>query len=369
MTSPENLAWLRGVGPGRRQAGFTLIEMMVSLAVMFLILSGTILFLISHARMTTSSFDRSDIQRGGRSAMSILSDKIGNAGLGLPRLLAIKSFQTNVACGGVNTPKLVVAALDYNREWTVDSTSGTTSSGTITLASPIYVTPTLVSPATADAKILTGRWVYLYQGAAPQANGIVSVSQTRAVNATTVNVGSTNYSTAQPSLNLAVSGLLNQAGSVRKTVMLLVDVAGFGVNCTNASHPFLYWEHADPINGGTVQTPIANNLDMRPLAAANNGIAAAKDDVVALRFRFQLDTDGDGQADNSGAWVNTVTIDPNSGTADDVIAIEVLLRVKSERPDPQLGAYRFEDFIEVIRVPNINTRNQGQYLFIDNTGI
>ncbi|MBI5510366.1 MAG: hypothetical protein HY903_16545 [Deltaproteobacteria bacterium] len=343
---------------------------MVGLAVVFLILSGTIVFLIAHARLTSGSFDRGEIQRGGRAALSVLADKLGSAGLGLPRMLAIKSYVPNVACGTVVMPKLEVASLDFRREWTLAGTSGAAGTGTLTLANPITLTPAVA----VDVPIPVGRWLFLYQGAGPGARGMAAVGTARGSGALTVAVDSTNYSTAQSTLDLAVTAPIN--GTVNPTAMLLVDVNTFGVNCSdNPAHPYLYWQE----NGGS-QSVLANNIDTRPLTAANPGLGLAIGDVLGLRFRFLLDTNGDGQIDATVAQPSFNT-DPSVATNDDVAAIEVTLRIRSENMDPQLKqgclqrgqdpalcAYRVEEFTEVIRLSNLNTRAP-DYIFVHNSAI
>ena len=62
--------------PGRAERGMTLIEMVVTTAVLMLLIGGTLMFLISQSRVTVRNFDRSDIQRGGRAAMAILEGRM-----------------------------------------------------------------------------------------------------------------------------------------------------------------------------------------------------------------------------------------------------------------------------------------------------
>ena len=341
------------------ELGMTLIEMMVTVGVMFLIIGGTILFMISQAKMSTSAMDRNDVQRSGRSAMTLLSDKIGNAGLGLPRILAIKSFATTITCGGVNTPRLEVAALEYRRQWTL----APTAAGALTLASATP-TPNIPGPGgDPDGEILAGRWLYLFTGSGIGANGMVHVGATRGLGNLAVTIDSTVYSAAQTPLDLAATSPLNNTGG-HPLVMLQVSMSAFGVSCTDPAHPYLYWED----NGQ--QTVVASNVDTRPLAAANAAIGAAAGQIMALRFRFVLDQDGDGQADSTTLATGlTFNADPALATNDDVIGVEVSIRVRGDRPDPQLdNTYRTQDFVELIRTENINTR-AAQYVFIDNIGL
>jgi hypothetical protein len=339
------------------ELGSTLVEMMVTVAVMFLIIGGTLMFMISQAKMGTSAMDRNDIQRGGRSAMTLLSDKIGGAGLGLPRILAIKSFvSTNTEANACpSTPKLEVVSLEYRREWTAAGTIA----GTISLASP----DPAPGGSAADVVISSGRWLYLFTGAGAGANGMVRAGAVRAIGVNSVTVDSTNFSTAQTSLDMTATSALNNS-SGHPLVMLQASVSGFGVDCTNAAHPYLYWD-----DNGT-RTPVVSNVDTRPLTAANAGISAASTDVVALRFRFFIDQDGDGQPDSTTPGTGLAfNADPSLASNDDVIAVEVLIRVRGDRTDPQLdNQFRTQDFVQVIRTDNINTR-AAQYVFVDNTGL
>ncbi len=340
----------------RGERGLTLMEVMVTMVVMVTVLAGTMTFLIFHTRMSAASFARADALRGGRAAMSILEEKIGNAGLGLPRQIAIKSYS---ATGECNLPKLEVAGLDYLRQWSVSGTTGSSTAGTITLADDDPVPPTKPDGSTNDMAILVGRWVYLYQAFSPDAFGMAKLGATHAIDTTSVSINSTAF--ASTTLDLAAGSPLNSAASGKPTAMLLADVSGFGVDCTDTARPFLYWE----ANGA--KTPIASYADTRALTANNAAIGVNAGQVAALRFRFHLDSDADGIA-NSVATTLTFNADPAIATHDDVVAIEVLLRLRSEQIDSVTKDYRVEDFLRVIRTPNINTKST-QYIFIDNAGI
>ncbi|MBI3180279.1 MAG: hypothetical protein HYZ27_11500 [Deltaproteobacteria bacterium] len=334
---------------------------MVTMVVMITVLSAAMTFLIFQTRMSAASFDRADTLHGGRAAMNIFEDKIGNAGLGLPRDIAIKSYS---ATGDCNLPKLEVAALDYLRQWSVSGTTGSTASGTITLADDVPEPPTKADGVTSnDVAISAGRWVYLFQTFGADGFGMAKLGATRSLGNATITINSTAF-TSSTSLNLDAGSLLNGGASGKPTALLLADVSGFGVDCTDVARPYLYWE----ANG--LKTPIASYADTRVLAANAPAIEVDAGEVAALRFRFHLDNDppeGDGIADA----VETSLIfdtDPATATNDNVVAIEVLIRLRSERIDSATQEYRFEDFVRVIRTPNINTRAT-QYIFIDNAGI
>ena len=52
----------------RRRPGFSLIELLVTAAMLSVFLGGAMLFLISQTKVSQGMFDRTDIQRGGRAA-------------------------------------------------------------------------------------------------------------------------------------------------------------------------------------------------------------------------------------------------------------------------------------------------------------
>jgi hypothetical protein len=355
---------------GRGERGMTLIEMVVTTAVLIIFIGGTIVFLISQSRMTVRNFDRSDVQRGGRAAMAILEDKISVAGLGLPRSLAIHSFQTTVTCGAVQTPALSIASLDYARQWTLSSTTGSTAAGALTLQSANPVPPD-PGGGSSDIDIEQNRWLFLFNDGTSSGHGLVRVGADRVVGSTAITIDLTDYNQAQASLDLQAGSTLDAS----TTAVLLASTSTFGVDCAdNATHPYLYWAN----NVSTDKTPIASNVDTRPLDAANAAFGASAGDVVGLRFRFLLDSDGDGQADDrdgnggfsDGDFATTLVfnVDPAIATNDDVMAVEVLVRLRSDTPDATTGRYRTEDFVRVIHTPNINTRSD-MYIFVNNAGI
>lgn len=355
--------------PGER--GMTLIEMLVTTVVLVTLIGGTLVFLIAQSRVTVRNFNRSDVQRGGRAALAIFEDEISVAGLGLPRSLAIRSFVTDVACGGVTTPALTIAALDHARQWTLSATSGSTSSGTLTLMSADPVPPE-PGGGSSDIAIEQKSWLFLFTDTTPSGYGLVRVGATRAAGGATITIDLTNYNAAQASLDLQTNSTLDTASN-RPAAVLLASTSTFGVDCTdNSAHPYLYWETA------TEKTPIASTVDDRPLTAANAAFGASAGDFVGLRFRFLLDGDGDGEADDldgsggltDGDYATSLTFNSDAAVAtnDDVFAVEVLVRLRSETADATTGEYRTDDFVRVIRTRNINTRSD-DYIFIDNAGI
>ncbi len=337
-------------GRGATARGLTLIELSVSLAVLGILMAGITAFLVTQGKMGAGSFDRSAIQRGGRGALSLLDERLGMAGLGVPRELAIRSLGTE-ACGATSFPRLEVASVDYLRQWTVASTAA----GAMTLSGITNGPPPNPSPggASADVAFSIGQWLYLYRSAAPGGHGFAKVTAARAALNTGVTLGDTNYAVAQSSLDLAGTGELNNAASGRPLLAFLADVSAFGVNCTDdAAHPYLYWER---LSG--VRTPVASNVSTPSVGGA-----------VGLVFRFFLDTDGDGQPNGAPVTSLTFDADPDDATNDDVVAIEVEVRIRSDQPDPASNQYRVERFVRRIALPNLHTTTT-QYIFIDNSGI
>ncbi|MBN1961947.1 MAG: prepilin-type N-terminal cleavage/methylation domain-containing protein [Deltaproteobacteria bacterium] len=344
--------------------GMTLIEMMISLAVTMFFISGIILFLISHTRTSRRTFDRTDIQRGGRAALSIISQEINHAGLGLPRVFAIRSFTLNGSeCSG--TPELEIASLDYLREWIVSSTAA--NSLTLTSANP---DPASVS----DIIIAQNEWLFFYQnsnfssGAISNGYGMLQVATTRTVANTAINISNTNYSSLAPRIDLTQPTLSTSVPHV--PVILRARVSRFGVNCTDdVAHPYIFWEQA-----GQNKVPLARNADTRVLAAADLSIGANAGSIAALRFLFYLDANGDGQCDdtnNDNLFTRADAI--TSPTANDfanVCAIEVQMRLRSETPEAGSNPpiYPSTDFVELVKTNSINTQNP-TYIFIDNSGL
>ncbi len=341
-----------------RQRGFTLIEMMVTVVLMVMVVGGMLSLLITQAKMSRGTFDRTDIQQGGRSALTIFEEKIGRAGLGLPRRLAIKSFEesnpdTN-ACA--NTPKLEVASIDFMRQWSVDTSSATTI--TLDSADP-------VPAGAADIEILQGQWVFLFANADTDGHGMVLVGAERPKTQASVTVNATNdYSTAQSSLDLTAASI-GEGASDQYPIMLLADVAGFGLDCSSSARPFLYWD-----DNGT-RVPIGTNIECDS-SEADCDIGSE----VGLRFRFWLDQVGgvnggpdgipdDADADGEPDFSNSITVGTDS---EFVVAVEVRVVFRSDQKDPQLDEYRTVAFTRIIQIPNIHTESD-QYIFIDNTGI
>lgn len=344
--------------------GMTLIELMFSLAVTMLFVSGVVLFLIGHTRTSRRTLDRADIQRGGRSALSLMTQEISNAGLGLPRVLAIRSFTTSGSeCAG--TPEIEIAALDYMREWTVLTPA--TSGFTLANAAPVPATGT-------DVAIAQNEWVFFYQnssftsGSVSNGFGLLRVSVTRAVGATAVFVDNASYSSLAPLMDLSQAVL--STSTPHTPVMLRTRESRFGVNCTaDATHPYLFWQLA-----GQSEVPLARGADTRALTADDPSIGALAGARVALRFLFYVDANGDGQCDDKdGDGVLTradALTTPAVADLANVCAIEVLVRLRSDEPEAgsNPAVYPTADFVELVQTTNINTRNP-TYTFIDNSGL
>jgi prepilin-type N-terminal cleavage/methylation domain-containing protein len=340
----------------RLSRGVTLLEVSVSLAVLAILMAGVMAFLVTQGKMGFGAIDRTEIQRGGRAALTLMEEKIGMAGLGLPRHLAIKSFSTSETCGAAtNFPKLEVAYVDYLRQWTATGTNtgALTLSAISTSSTPPNPNPNKADGSTSDVAFGANQWLFLYRSVAPGGFGMAKITAARAAGDTGVTLGATNYSAAQSSLDLANTSPLNDAAGGRPLLALFADVSGFGVDCAaDTNHPYLYWEH-----GAGVRTPIASNISTPSLGGP-----------VGLAFKFYLDTDGDGLANGSPVTSLTFNSDLDTATNDDVVAIEVSVRLRSDRPDPASGAYRSEWFTRRIQLANVHTQTR-QYVFIDNTGI
>lgn len=352
----------RRLEPYGRQPGFTLIEMMVTVVIMVMTVGGMMSLLITQAKMSRGTLDRTDIQQGGRAALTIMEEKIGMAGLGLPRRLAIKSFEASNsdddACA--NTPKLEVASLDFMRQWSVEESA----TGEITLASANPVP----GGEDDDIEIPAGQWVFLFANAGSDGHGMVQLDADRLETITTVSVDTTNnYSIAQSSLDLDAASI-DEGASDQYPIMLLADVAGFGMDCSNPARPFLYWSDNDPDNE---RVPIGTNI-----VCDSNESDCDIGDEVGLSFRFWLDKVGDPDggpdgipddldSDGNPDFYDTITIGTDSQY---VVAVEVHVVFRSDQKDPQLGDYRRVDFTRIIQVLNIHTESD-QYIFIDNTGI
>jgi prepilin-type N-terminal cleavage/methylation domain-containing protein len=356
MTSPAARAT-----PARGERGFTFIEMMTSVALMLIVISGAMLVIIAAARSGRGSQDRSDLQRGGRAALTLISTQLEQAGTGLPRRLAF---------GAGDASSFTVASLDYAREWTVVATSGSTVAGTLTLAAAMPF-PTV----SGDIKLSQGQWLFLYQSATVDVSGagnhghaLLRVGQERLNGGLSISLDSTAWSTYNPALAVAAQREFNLGQTLpstpHKQVLLRAETASFGLNKTDdAAHPYLFVTE----NGQT--DSVARN-------------------VTDFTVGYYVDADCDGQADdlnNDGTldWSDTVSspfalrigaCEPSGTTEVQVVAVEVHLTLRSENVDKgpkdvtsQVG-YRTEMFGQVVPTRNINTRNQN-YIFIDNLAL
>lgn len=357
----------------KAERGATLIELMTGLAVTTIFLGGVMTFLIAHTRTSQGTFDRSDIQRGGRVALALMAQEIELAGLGLPRRLAVKSFNVPgtgaSACPG--TPELTIASLDLMREWVLQSTSA----GRLTLQNP--TTP--IGTTAGDIDIGAGEWLFVYQnptfivGGTTHGHGMVRVGAPRVPGNVAITINSTAYSSVQTGFDLNQTVLSSTSGHL--PVMVRARVSRFGVDCSDPAHPYLFWEQA---GRGTV--PIVRNVDTRPLADPAPAIGAAAGERVGLRFRFHVDADADGRSDDrdgDGVLDQDDLLDADDVAANPIDmstinAIEVLLRLRSDepQPDPDGGPrrYRTLDFVQVVATMNMNTRTN-DYIFVDVSGL
>ncbi len=334
----------------------TLVELMMALAIMMFVVAGAMGFIIASARHNRSNMDRSDLLRGGRVAMNVIKDEIENAGLGLPRWFAIRSFvDTGTECA--STPELEVVALELTQQWTVSAAASTS----LTLDSP---TPT---PASApDVAIPANQWLFVYKSATVDAagtadgHGLVRVATARAAGASTITLVA-----ASATLDLNQADLDAGSGG-HPTVVLRARTSRFGVDCTDATKPYVFWER----NDSDTLTPLASYADTRPLAAANAALDAVVSDILALRFRFLVDTNADGRSDDQNADGVIDALDLITAPTDlsQVTAIEVLMRLRAGDTDPSTDTYRTQDFVELVRTHNINTK-YADFVFIDNTGL
>jgi hypothetical protein len=316
------------------------------------------LFMISQTKAQRVAFDRSDLQRNARGALGLLDRDVPKAGLGLPSTLALQSLArpgtSADSCG--TTPELTFAAVDFTREWTI--ASGTASTLTLSSATPV---------GGADVVIKSGTWLFVFQNNGVGNFGMVQVGADRAAGATTIAIGSTNYNSAQTTLSLAGTAFNGGGAGGHAPVMLVAEVLTIGVNCTSAAHPCLYMRRA-----GGERLLLAPDVDTRALTAASAPLGAASGDVVALRFRFLVDDDTDGFADDRNAdnQIDTADLVVTPTTLANVVGVEVSFRLR--RPDASgvAGQYETNDFAEIIMLPNVHTSStQSVYVFIDNSGL
>jgi hypothetical protein len=339
-----------------------MIELITGLGLMLTISAGAMLVVIASSRSGRNQNELSGLQRGGRTALSLLSSEIENAGLGLPRRFAIRL--------GDASPRLWVASLDYRREWKVASTSGNTATGTITLQ-----TPTTPFPSSAtnnrDVELAEGQWVFLYQNTRIDTTtfasgmGLLQLSATRAKGGPTLNIGPTLYSNeGQQGFDLGQALPTTPHG----IVMLAAHTAEFGIdNVTDPAHPFLYVAE----DGGS-QDPVARNVDYK--TATDTG----------LQIGYYIDANCDGQPDDKNGdgvidWSDTYpspfavrvpNCDPAGTTEVQVTAIEIHLRLRSESVDQALTPpdYHYATFSQLIPTRNIVTTDTS-YVFLDNSAL
>jgi hypothetical protein len=342
----------------RRERGMTIVELMISLVVSMLIIQGALMIIIASAKNSRLSLDRTTSQRGARAGIGILVSEIEGTGLNLPAHLAIRRFLKAApgspvdpdaeakACAG--TPELELASLDMLREWSVSSTAGDQSDGTITLDAAGKPT------GGSDTQLLEGEWVFFFQSprydrsanAINHGHGMLRVAATRPAGGVTIATNNSSFG-QQFGLNLGQAW----PGSGHPKSLMRARVSKFGLACPDATKPFanyLYWQLSTK---GSEKVPVAQY-------------------IKSLTFRFQLDTDGDGKPD--GALVDELTVDKFN----QVLAIEVAMTVYARQPDAVTGKCwdtadgqcTTQDFAQVVYTHNINTRST-QYIFVDNTGL
>jgi hypothetical protein len=219
----------------------------------------------------------------------------------------------------------------------------------------------------ADAIIKNGAWLFLFQNAGIGGYGMVQVGADRAAGGADVAVAGTNYSSAQTSLSLAAAAFNGGAAGGHAPVALLAEVVTIGVNCTDPARPFLYMRRA-----GGERLLLAADVDTRPLTAAAPALGAASGDVVALRFRFLVDDNGDGFPDDQNGDdqidVRDLVVTPTA--LGNVVGIEVFFRLR--KLDTRTAATTFEtnDFAHTVMLPNVHTATVSRaYVFIDNVGM
>lgn len=347
--------------------GVTMIELMMTVAIMSIVMLSLMQLIITSSKQNRSDLERSELVRGGQTAMALIASELELAGLGLPRRLAIRGF--SAAGGSVEscdtTAEIEVAYVDLSRQWTVAKVEA----GAIALAS---AAPT---PATAtDLPLSTGEWLFYYKnagvdstGGGASGHGMVQVGATRSIGADTITLGSVDYSWSQTSFDLDQEQL-DDTGTGHVPVVLRTRSSRFGVNCDDEDRPYLYW-----VRDGTV-LPLATYADTRPLDGASPALDAADGEVVGLRFRFYVDADGDGQPDDQDASGTIDAADLVAAPADagadlsQVTAIEVLFRLRSMEVDSNIERFRTQDFVQLVRLANINTRST-DYFFVDNEGL
>jgi len=334
------------------ERGMSLIELMTSLAISMVIVSAAMMIVIAAVKSGRGSQDLSDLQRGGRIALSVLADEIGKAGLGLPRRLA---FASGSATG------LKVASVDLIREWKVAGSSA----GAITLAALSDVTPPLNPTGAADTGLRLGQWLFLFKSAtidtstagSNHGHGMVQLTAARAANTTALQVATTsNFSTLQPDFNLAQTW-----GAGHDLSLMRAHVVEFALNTSLTDHPYM-----TITEDGSNPVPVVTDVD----------------GVGGLKFAYFIDANCDGQSDDLNAdgvidendtvtspfVVRLAPCDPADNTDVMVTAVRVTVVLRSSSVDPGRGDYRRASFSQTIPTRNINTRAT-QFIFVDNTGI
>lgn len=342
--------------------GFTLIELVVTMAVASIVIGGALAFVVSQANLTADASTRSDMQTDGRRALRTLAREISAAGTGLPNYLAIRSLVTDGgltsadSCKSPATPEFTFASVDYSREWIVASATGDSGNGgVLTLDSAIPTGGT-------DVEIPAGSWVYVYRApfqsptaATPVGHGLLRVDTTRAAGDTEIVYAAEEYSDQQ-------GGVFQPDDGGSDAIYLFVaDVTTLGVNCTDVTRPYLFMR-----TGGNI-VPVLDNVDLAPLAADDNSIPATAGDVLALRFRLHVDTDGDDMA--NGTPLTTIASPNTNAILSNVTRVEFAFRLRARNPKkPDSTEYREKNYVRTIDLPNLDP-NMQSYVFVRNAAL
>ncbi|MCK5690461.1 prepilin-type N-terminal cleavage/methylation domain-containing protein, partial [Myxococcota bacterium] len=302
----------------KKSRGFTLIELMLSLAITTTFIGAITGFLIIQSRSQNTFYMRSVLINNAQASMSLLEREFNLAGFGIPRRLAIKSFTPSADVCSVS---LTVASANPLRQWEVSSTS----------ASTVTLSAALPYPAAmGDVIIPSGRWLFLYRNSTvgttslgDHGHGLVLTSSDRAIGSLSIAIdGTNNFSTTfQPKLDTSASSHFNATSiDSRAVAMMEASVSTFGVDCTDADHPYLYWDRA-----GSARIPVAST-------------------ITALTFSFFIDADADGQTDdqNSDSKIDVNDLVAAPTDLSQVTAISASITIRSDNPDPATKAYRYQ---------------------------
>ena len=187
----------------RRSRGFTMVELMITMAVMIIVLGGAMFFMVTQTQFGRRNFNRIELQNAARSSLSLMAREISNAGLGIPHRLAVRGLDDpgTSALSCATTPELTVAALDPRRQWPVTAADGSS----VTLGDADTSGGGATDPTgAADVGFTPGQWLFVYNNptietaAGLSGHGLVRISAARAAGAASVTIDETNYSAMQP---------------------------------------------------------------------------------------------------------------------------------------------------------------------------